>query len=122
MRFGVFKRFNDCIIKSRQGLPMMSSRIRDILARKGEDVYSVDPLATVIDAVTTARLYAATPDDALLDVMHFRTERRGRQLPAMEGEVLLGLVSIGDLTKAMQHNLCQEVREHSNYIGGPYLS
>ena len=33
-----------------------------------------------------------------------------------------GLVSIGDLTKAMQHNLCQEVREHSNYIGGPYLS
>ncbi|NOQ83378.1 MAG: CBS domain-containing protein, partial [Myxococcales bacterium] len=30
---------------------MMNTRIRDILRRKGEDVYSVGPLATVIDAV-----------------------------------------------------------------------
>jgi len=36
--------------------------------------------------------------------------------------VLLGLVSIGDLTKAIQHDLRQEVRQLSSYIGGPYLS
>jgi hypothetical protein len=40
----------------------------------------------------------------------------------MEGDELVGLVSIGDLTKATQHNLRQEVKELSTYITGPYLS
>jgi hypothetical protein len=40
----------------------------------------------------------------------------------MEGGRLLGMVSIGDLTKATQNNLHQEVKELSSYIGGPYLS
>jgi CBS domain-containing protein len=148
---------------------MMNTRIRDILRRKGEDVYSVGPLATVIDAVhvmndhhvgsvlvceggdpvgvfserdvlvrvvaaqrdprrtlvrdvMTTRLHTATPDDTLLDVMRLMTERRCRHVPVMEGGRLLGMVSIGDLTKATQRNLHQEVRELSSYIGGPYLS
>jgi len=148
---------------------MMNTRIRDILRRKGEDVYSVGPLATVIDAVNTmndhqvgsvlvceggypvgvfserdvlvrvvaaqrdprqtlvrdvmtTRLYTASPDDTLLEVMRLMTDRRCRHVPVMEGELLIGLVSIGDLTKATQYNLRQEVRELSSYIGGPYLS
>ncbi|MBW2190978.1 MAG: CBS domain-containing protein [Deltaproteobacteria bacterium] len=147
----------------------MNTRIRDILRRKGEDVYSVGPLATVIDAVhmmndhhvgsvlvceggdpvgvfserdvlvrvvaaqrdprqtlvrdvMTTRLHTATPDDTLLDVMRLMTERRCRHVPVMEGGRLLGMVSIGDLTKETQRNLHQEVRELSSYIGGPYLS
>jgi len=147
----------------------MNTRIRDILRRKGEDVYSVGPLATVIDAVNTmndhhvgsvlvceggdpvgvfserdvlvrvvaahrdprqtlvrdvmtTRLYTAAPDDTLLEVMRLMTDRRCRHVPVMEGESLIGLVSIGDLTKATQYNLRQEVRELSSYIGGPYLS
>jgi len=147
----------------------MNTRIRDILRRKGEDVYSVGPLATVIDAVNTmndhhvgsvlvceggdpvgvfserdvlvrvvaaqrdprqtlvrdvmtTRLYTASPDDTLLEVMRLMTDRRCRHVPVMEGERLIGLVSIGDLTKATQYNLRQEVRELSSYIGGPYLS
>ena len=148
---------------------MMNTRIRDILRRKGEEVYSVGPLATVIDAVNTmndqhvgsvlvceggfpvgvfserdvlvrvvaahrdprqtlvrdvmtTRLYTASPDDTLLEVMRLMTDRRCRHVPVMEGELLIGLVSIGDLTKATQYNLRQEVRELSTYIGGPYLS
>lgn len=148
---------------------MMSTRIRDVLRRKGEDVHSVGALATVIDAVNvmndhhvgcvlvieggcpvgifserdvlvrvvaayrdprqtlvrdvmTTRLHSASPDDTLLDVMRLMTDRRCRHVPVMEGERLVGLVSIGDLTKATQQNLHQEVRELSTYIGGPYLS
>jgi len=148
---------------------MIDTRIRDILRRKGEDVYSVGPLSTVIDAVNTmndqhvgsvlvceggypvgifserdvlvrvvatqrdprqtlvrdvmtTRLYTASPDDTLLEVMRLMTDRRCRHVPVMEGELLVGLVSIGDLTKATQYNLRQEVRELSSYIGGPYLS
>ena len=40
----------------------------------------------------------------------------------MEGKRLIGLVSIGDITKATHYNLRQEVRELSNYIGGPYVA
>ena len=148
---------------------MIDTRIRDILRRKGEDVYSVGPLSTVIDAVNTmndhhvgsvlvceggypvgvfserdvlvrvvaahrdprqtlvrdvmtTRLYTASPDDTLLEVMRLMTDRRCRHVPVMEGELLIGLVSIGDLTKATHYNLRQEVRELSSYIGGPYLS
>ena len=148
---------------------MLNTRIRDVLRRKGDGVYSVGPLATVIDAVNvmndhhvgsvlvieggspvgifserdvlvrvvaahrdprqtlvrdvmTTRLYTASPDETLLDLMRLMTERRCRHVPVMEGETLLGLVSIGDVTKATQHNLRLEVRELSNYIGGPYLS
>lgn len=147
----------------------MNTRIRDLLRRKGEDVYSVGPLATVIDAVNimndhhvgsvlvmeagypvgifserdvlvrvvaphrdprqtlirdvmTTRLHTASPDDSVLDVMQLMTERRCRHIPVMDGDTLLGLISIGDITKATQHNLRQEVMELSNYIGGPYLS
>jgi len=148
---------------------LLNTRIRDVLRRKGDGVYSVGPLATVIDAVNvmndhhvgsvlvieggfpvgifserdvlvrvvaahrdprqtlvrdvmTTRLYTASPDETLLDLMRLMTERRCRHVPVMEGETLLGLVSIGDVTKATQHNLRLEVRELSNYIGGPYLS
>jgi len=81
-----------------------------------------DPRQTLVRDVMTTRLHTATPDDTLLDVMRLMTERRCRHVPVMEGETLLGLVSIGDITKATQHNLRQEVRELSSYIGGPYLS
>lgn len=148
---------------------MLNTRIRDVLRRKGDGVYSVGPLATVIDAVNvmndhhvgsvlvieggspvgifserdvlvrvvaahrdprqtlvrdvmTTRLHTASPDQTLLDLMRLMTERRCRHVPVMEGETLLGLVSIGDVTKATQRNLRLEVRELSNYIAGPYLS
>ena len=148
---------------------MLSTKVRDVIRRKGEEVYSVGPLATVIDAVNvmndhhvgsvlvleddypvgifserdvlvrvvaahrdprqtlvrdvmTTRLHTASLDDTLLDVMSLMTERRCRHVPVMDGEVMVGVVSIGDLTKATQHNLRHEVRELSTYIGGPYLS
>jgi CBS domain-containing protein len=148
---------------------MMNTKIRDVLLGKGEEVYTVGPEATVIDAVhvmnghhvgsvlvlqaghpvgifserdvlvrvvaahrdprqtrvrdvMTTRLYTASPEDTLLDVMQLMTERRCRHVPVVEGDRLLGLVSIGDLTKATQKNLRHQVRELSSYINGPYLS
>jgi CBS domain-containing protein len=148
---------------------MLSTKVRDVIRRKGAEVYSVGPLASVIDAVNvmndhhvgsvlvlegghpvgifserdvlvrvvaahrdprqtlvrdvmTTRLHTVSPDDTLLEVMGLMTERRCRHVPVMDGEVMIGLVSIGDLTKATQHNLRHEVRELSSYIGGPYLS
>ena len=148
---------------------MMSTRIRDIIRVKGEDVYWVGPLATVIDAVDamnenhvgsvlvcedghpvgifserdvlvrvvaahrdpretlvrdvmTTRLHTASPDNTVMEIRRWMTDRRCRHVPVMEDETLVGIVSIGDLTKATHHNLHQEVRQLSRYIGGPYLT
>ncbi len=148
---------------------MLSTKIRDVLRKKGKQVHVVGPLATVIEAVhvmndhhvgavlvvqndepvgifserdvlvrvvaahrdprqtlirdvMTTRLHVASPDDTLLDVMRLMTDRRCRHIPVMEDHRLAGLVSIGDLTKATQHNLRQEVKDLSTYITGPYLS
>lgn len=81
-----------------------------------------DPRQTLIQEVMTTRIHTATPEDSLVDVMRMMTERRCRHLPVIDGERLVGLVSIGDLTKAVQRNLRQEVGELSRYIGGPYLA
>ena len=93
---------------------------RDVLVRVV--AATRDPRQTLVRDVMTTRLHTATPDDSLLDVMGLMTERRCRHVPVMEGESLVGLISIGDLTKAIQHNLRQEVRDLSSYIGGPFLS
>ena len=148
---------------------MLSTKIRDVLRKKGSDVHAVGPLATVIDAVNvmnehhvgavlvleggdpvgifserdvlvrvvaahrdprqtlvrdvmTMRLHVASPEDTVLEVMRLMTERRCRHIPVTEDERLVGLISIGDLTKATQHTLRQEVKELSSYITSPYLS
>jgi CBS domain-containing protein len=80
-----------------------------------------EPRQTLVRDVMTTRIHTAAPDDSLLDVMRLMTERRCRHIPVMDGDHLAGLVSIGDLTKATQRNLRQEVRDLSSYIGGPYL-
>lgn len=102
------------------GYPVGIFSERDVLVR----VVAAhrDPRQTLIREVMTTRLHTASPDDTLLDVMRLMTERRCRHVPVMEGKALQGLVSIGDITKATQHNLRLEVRELSSYIGGPYLS
>jgi CBS domain-containing protein len=70
----------------------------------------------------TTRLHTASPDNTVMEIMRLMTDRRCRHVPVMEDETLVGIVSIGDLTKATHHNLHQEVRQLSRYIGGPYLT
>ncbi len=102
------------------GYPVGIFSERDVLVRVV--AANRDPRRTLVRDVMTTRLHTASLDDTLLDVMRLMTERRCRHVPVMDDEVLVGLVSIGDLTKATQRNLRQEVQELSTYIGGPYLS
>ena len=80
-----------------------------------------DPRQTLVRDVMTTRLFTTSPDEPVLSVMQLMTERRFRHLPVVDDGVLIGLISIGDITKATQRNLQQEVRELSSYISGPYL-
>ncbi len=81
-----------------------------------------DPKQTIVRDVMTPRLHTVTPETRVIEVMRMMTRYRCRHIPVIGPEGLIGLVSIGDVTKAIQQNLKQEVRELANYIGGPYLS
>ena len=56
---------------------------------------------TPIREIMTQRVICARPDQTVQECMALMTEKRVRHLPVMEGERLIGLVSIGDLVKAI---------------------
>jgi CBS domain-containing protein len=55
---------------------------------------------TRIRSIMTTRLVAARPTDTVEQAMALMTRERIRHLPVMDGETVLGMVSIGDLVKA----------------------
>jgi len=137
--------------------------IRELLDTKGAEVVTIEPDATVLDAVRlmaeldigsvaivegerligllTERHYArnvvlagrrsdTTPvrdvmsdelvpvaRDATIDrCMELMTERRIRHLPVLDGERLIGIVSIGDLVRSKLADQKRTIDELTQYI------
>lgn len=123
-------------------------RMKDILANKGKEIWSIGPDRTVFEAlelmsdkgvgallvmdagkvkglfserdyarkvalkgrlsqqtivseVMTDRVICTSPNDSAEECMALMTDKRIRHLPVVENNELLGLVSIGDLVKAI---------------------
>jgi len=55
---------------------------------------------TAIRGIMTTRLVAAGPDDSIEQGLAIMTRERIRHLPIVDGDAVLGMVSIGDLVKA----------------------
>ena len=69
----------------------------------------------------TRKLITVTPEDAIEEVMSIMTEKRIRHIPVMvEGE-LAGMVSIGDVVKALLEHSEHEIRHLKEYMYGPSL-
>ena len=56
---------------------------------------------TPVRDIMTAELHTVAPDDSVEHCMQVVTDGRIRHLPVLERGELIGLVSIGDLVKAM---------------------
>lgn len=56
---------------------------------------------TAVKEIMTARVVYARPDQTVEECMALMTEKRIRHLPVVDGEALLGVISIGDLVKSM---------------------
>jgi CBS domain-containing protein len=76
---------------------------------------------TVGELMTTEVLYVS-PDDTIENCMALMTEKRARHLPVMESGKLVGLVSIGDVVKAIITDREFTIRELERYITGGHSS
>ncbi|PWU08182.1 MAG: histidine kinase [Terriglobia bacterium] len=145
----------------------MSDTIGSILDKKGREIWSISPEATVYDAIAlmaekrvgallvtsgsrlagivserdyarkvilqgrsskdtrvgeimTADLVTVSPGETVEECMRIMTRARIRHLPVMEGKALMGVVSIGDLVKAVIADQAHTIQQLHTYIGGEY--
>ena len=56
------------------------------------------------------------PDDTINTCMRLMTERRFRHLPVVEGDKVSGMLSIGDLVRAVIEEQQQEIAQLQQYI------
>lgn len=144
----------------------MQTRLREILAHKGDHVYTARPHDMVIDAVQvmnthrigalvvvdgvrvvgifterdalrrivgslrdpsrtrvnevmTQAVVTARPGMVLSEALRLCTERRFRHLPVVENDRLVGMVSLGDLTRTLLDEHQARITALNDYIWGP---
>ena len=137
--------------------------VRELLAKKGSEVWSVSPDATVYDAlqlmaarnvgavlvlddgelagilserdyarqvilkgkasrdtpvrdIMTTAVVSVSPERTIDDCMALMTERRIRHLPVLKSDVLLGVLSIGDVVKAVISEKEFHIEQLESYI------
>lgn len=91
---------------------------RDVLKRVvGGDL---DPRTTPITQVMSANVISVQPDTTVQEVMDIFAEKRCRHLPVLQDGRLVGLVSIGDVSRwvAMTHRA--EAESLRQYITGDF--
>ncbi len=140
---------------------MMS--VRQLLDRKGREVFSIAPDAAVLEAIRmmadrhvgallvmqgntlsgivserdyarkvilmgrssadtpvhdimTAQVITVEPETTVEKCMQIMTERRVRHLPVTDGGRVVGMVSIGDLVKAVIAQQQQQIEQLESYI------
>lgn len=64
------------------------------------------------------KLFTVQKDEHLDRVMTMMTEKRVRHIPIMDGDLVLGIVSIGDVIKNLLENAMFENEQLKKYITG----
>ncbi|HNS72856.1 MAG TPA: CBS domain-containing protein [bacterium] len=72
----------------------------------------------LVGELMTRRVYYADPAQTINDVMALMTAKRIRHLPVMEKEELTGVISIGDVVKAVIADHEFTIHELEKYITG----
>ena len=73
----------------------------------------------VRDIMSTPALFV-TPEKTVADAMRIMTNRRVRHLPVLEGDKVVGMLSIGDLVNWVIDSQQQTIKHLHNYIAGNY--
>ena len=73
---------------------------------------------TPVEAIMTLDLVSVTPEYKIQEAMALMTERRFRHLPVFKDEQLVGMLSIGDLVKAIIADQELQIQILKDYVLG----
>ena len=114
---------------------MNAEKIGALLVRDGEEVVGIfterdvlcrvldserDPATTRVAEVMSTELVAVRPSTRVEEAMAVITEKRCRHLPVFDDGELVGLVSIGDLTRWVSRHQEGHIQDLVNYITRKY--
>ncbi len=83
-------------------------------------LYGKSSREILVSEVLSPNLLVARPDSTIEECMRLMTENRVRHLPVLDGERLVGLISIGDLVNWIISAQSVEIDQLNNYISGQY--
>ena len=75
---------------------------------------------TQVHEIMSSNLTVTHPHEPVENCLRLMTEKRIRHLPVVEGEKLLGVISIGDLVKWVISCQSATIAHLENYISGGY--
>ena len=70
--------------------------------------------------IMTSPVLTVSPEHSVEDCMRVITSHRIRHLPVMEGDALLGMISIGDVVRTIISTQAHAIDQLSGYIEGRY--
>lgn len=73
---------------------------------------------TKVEAIMTAKVITVNPRQDANDCMRLMTDRRIRHLPVVTGDRVVGVLSIGDLVRAVIEEQERTIAELETYIHG----
>lgn len=75
-------------------------------------------LKTPVKEIMTERVFYVRPEQTVEECMALMTEKRIRHLPVLEDDRLIGVISIGDVVKAVVAEQQITIQQYENYILG----
>ncbi|KZB56732.1 histidine kinase [Thalassospira lucentensis] len=78
----------------------------------------LDAASTPLKQVMTANPDTLGPDDTAMNALELMSARRYRHLPVIDGETVVGMVSIRDLFNVVKAQLEEDLREREKFIFG----
>ncbi len=102
------------VMKDQELLGIMSERdyARKVII-KGRSSES-----TAVSEIMTVNVFTTSSSETVNDCMSVMTEKKIRHLPVVEDNVVIGMISIGDLVEAIISDQQEEIEQLEHYISG----